>query len=173
MCVAQNIIYDVYYLIVNQFNNFVEFDFFYFTFSKIIYSNSAKKSKIIELNDFSSPSSSICVQLTRPGHKKKAVRASAQKRYNSRPASPRAEIQIFRLASQFPLYTIRFMILLHLRILPSVVDVDVEVDAQLIYGGDGWTNQRTLFALSPFSIPKTFHPSAYSKLKQWQRDREQ
>jgi len=65
------------------------------------------------------------------------------------------------------------MILLHLRILPSVVDVDVEVDAQLIYGGDGWTNQRTLFALSPFSIPKTFHPSAYSKLKQWQRDREQ
>jgi len=41
------------------------------------------------------------------------------------------------------------------------------------YGGDGWTNQRTLFALRPFSIPKTFHPSAYSKLKQWQRDREQ
>jgi len=52
MCVAQNIIYDVYYLIVNQFNNFVEFDFFYFTFSKIIYSNSAKKSKIIELKQF-------------------------------------------------------------------------------------------------------------------------
>jgi len=34
MCVAQNIIYDMYYLIVNQFNNFVEFDFFYFTFFK-------------------------------------------------------------------------------------------------------------------------------------------
>lgn len=33
---------------------------------------------------FCSPSSSICVQLTRPGHKKKAVRATAQKRYNSR-----------------------------------------------------------------------------------------
>jgi len=29
---------------------------------------------------------------------------------------------------------------LHLRILPSVVDV--EVDAQLIYGGDGWTNRE-------------------------------
>jgi len=34
MCVAENIIYDMYYLIVNQFNNFVDFDFFYFTFFK-------------------------------------------------------------------------------------------------------------------------------------------
>jgi len=34
MCVSENIIYDMYYLIVNQFNNFVEFDFLYFTFFK-------------------------------------------------------------------------------------------------------------------------------------------
>jgi len=32
MCVAENIIYDMYYLIVNQFKNFVELDFFYFKF---------------------------------------------------------------------------------------------------------------------------------------------
>lgn len=53
------------------------------------------------------------------------------------------------------------MILLHLRILPSdvvpvlvlvlVLDVKVEGDVQLIYGGDGWSNQvceRTLFPLT-------------------------
>lgn len=52
------------------------------------------------------------------------------------------------------------MILLHLRILPSDADADVvvDVDAQLIYGGDGWTKNRgTLFALilcqSPENVP--------------------